>query len=215
MFRRTEPGPELTEPKEADVAMRRVVGVVMSLACVALLSSCSLLPGIHTSGNDDSKQQADAQMQHIADAVKHHDAAALTKLFSPRARAKASNLDSGLKYLFSIFPSGRMTWKIDPGGPGGTGFSKSSKQVLETMAYYNVKANGKTYLLFFADVTTDNFQPHNVGIYAIGVARNNSEDSAEYTASGDPTPYYDWIDTIGIDNLGDTIGDAGVYVAHK
>jgi hypothetical protein len=195
--------------------MRRVVGAVVALGCVALLSSCSLLPNISTSGNDDSKRQADAQMKHIADAVKHHDVAALEKLFSPGARAKATDLDSGLKYFLSIFPTGRMTWKIWPDGPGGTGFSKSSKQVLETEAYYNVNANGKKYELFFADVTTDNVQPDNVGIYALGVARNNSAAGPEWTAAGDPTPYYDWIDTFGIDNLGDTIGDAGVFVPHK
>ena len=149
-------------------------------------------------------------MQHIADAVKNHDAAALKKLFSPGARAKATDLDSGLAYFLSIFPSGRMTWKIENGGPGGTGLSKPPKKVLESFAYYTVNANGKEYELVFADVTTDTFHPHDVGIYALGVARNNP--LAEWTASGDPTPFYDWIDTIGIDNLGDTIGDAGVYV---
>ena len=195
--------------------MRRVVGAVAALVCVALLSSCSLLQNISLPGHDDSKRQADVQMKHIADAVKDHDAAALKKLFSPGARAKASDLDSGLAYFLSIFPSGQMTWKIAPDGPGGTGFSKSSKEVLETEAYYDVNANGKKYELFFADVTTDNVQPHNVGHYALGVARNNSAAGPEWTAAGDPTPFYDWIDSLGIDNLGDTIGAPGVFVPHE
>lgn len=193
---------------------RRVVGVALvSLACVVLLSSCSLVSDVVDQGQ--SKQQADAQMQHIADAVKNHDAAALKKLFSPNARAKATDLDSGLKYFLSIFPTGKMTWKIEPDGPGGTALTTSRKQVLETLAYYNVEANGKQYELFFADVTTDNVHPHNLGIFALGVAQNDSQDSAEYTASGDPTPYYDWIDMVGIDNLGDLHGDPGVFVPQK
>ena len=192
--------------------MRRVVNAVVALGCVALLSSCSLLP-IPIPGNDDSKRQADFQMQHIADAVKDHDAAALKNLFSPGARAKATNLGSGIAYFLSIFPSGRMTWKIENGGPGGTGLSKPPKKVLESFAYYTVNANGKEYELVFADVTTDTFHPDNVGIYALGVARNDP--LAEWTASGDPTPFYDWIDMFGIDNLGDTIGDPGVFVPEK
>jgi hypothetical protein len=198
--------------EKADGLMRRVVGAVVALGYVALLSSCSLLP-IPIPGNDDSKRQADVQMQQIADAVKNHDAAALKKLFSPGARAKATDLDSGLAYFLSIFPSGRMTWKIKSDESGVTGLSKSPEQVLESFAYYTVNANGKEYELVFADVTTDTVHPDNVGIYALGVARNDP--LAEWTASGDPTPFYDWIDMFGIDNLGDTIGDPGVFVPQK
>ena len=193
---------------------RRVVGAVAaSLVCIGLLSSCSLVSSVLD--DTQSKQKADTQMKHIADAVKHHDAAALRKLFSPGARAKATDLDAGLKYFLSIFPTGRMTWKIEPDQPGGTGFSNSSQEISELLAYYDVKANGKQYELFFADITTDNFQPHHVGIYAIGTALNDSQDSAQWTASGDPTPFYNWIDTIGVNNLGDTVGDAGVYIPPK
>ena len=66
--------------------MKRVLGALAALACVALVSSCSLLPDIPTPGNDDTGQKADVVMQDIADAVKHHDVAALKKLFSPGAR---------------------------------------------------------------------------------------------------------------------------------
>lgn len=154
-------------------------------------------------------------MQQIADAVKHHDAAALKELFSPNARAKATDLDSGLKYFLSVFPTGEMTWKIANGGPGGSALTTSRKEVVEMDAYYDVKANGKKYELFFADVTADNVHPHNLGIFALGVAQNDSQDSAEYTAFGDPTPFFDWMDMVGIDNIGDLHGNPGVYVPDK
>jgi hypothetical protein len=205
----------MTYRVKANGLMRRVVGVVVALVCVALLSSCSLLRDISLPGHDDSKRQADVQMQHIADAVKNHDAAALKKLFSPRARAKATGLDSGLAYFLSIFPSGRMTWKIENGGPGGSGFSKSSKRVLETFAYYDVNANGKKYELVFVDVTTDTAHPDNVGITGLGAGQSNAAGAPQWTAEGDPTPFYDWIDAFGIDNLGNTVGDPGVFVPQK
>ena len=33
--------------------------------------------------------------------------------------------------------------------------------------------------------------------------------------SGDRTPFYDWIDRLGINNFGDTVGDPAVYVRHN
>ena len=47
-------------------------------------------------------------MKLIADAAQNHDAAALKKLFSQRARQKAADLDGGLKYFLSAYPSGHF-----------------------------------------------------------------------------------------------------------
>jgi hypothetical protein len=205
MFPGIERGPRMVR--------RGAAAAAVALACAVLLSSCSIVSDVvHP---DQSRKQADAQIQHIADAVKHHDPAALKKLFSPVARAKATHLDSELRYFLSVFPSGRVTWKGQYEGPGGTGLSKSSKEVVETEAYYELKANGKEYELFFADVTADSFQPHHVGIYALGVARDNAAGAAELTPSGGYTPFHNWIDMFGVDNLGDTIGDPGVFVRQK
>jgi len=64
--------------------IRRVLGAGVASACLVLLASCSLLPSPPGSFRDTDEQVAAAQMQHISDAVKDHDAAALKKLFSPR-----------------------------------------------------------------------------------------------------------------------------------
>src|ERR1700709_1050761 len=133
--------------------MKRMLGAVAALARVALLSSCSLWPDIPTPGNDDTFQKADVAMQHIADAVKHHDVAALKRVFSPGARAKATNLDSQLKYFLSFFPSAKLTWEVGGAGPGGTGLSQGGYS-WESFADYKVFADGKTYDLYFAQVTT-------------------------------------------------------------
>jgi len=75
------------------VSVIRIFGVGVALGCTVLLSSCSLLPGLPGTIVDDSGRQAEVQMQHIADAVKNHDAAELKKLFSTDAREKATDLD--------------------------------------------------------------------------------------------------------------------------
>jgi hypothetical protein len=202
-------------PGTAGAVKRGIVAVGAALACVALLTSCSLLQRVTAPARDDSTHQADVQMQHIADALRAHDAAGLKKLFSPRARAHATGLDDGVAYFLSIFPSGLTSWKIENGGPGGSAFSVSSKRVVESFAYYDVTANGHEYELVFVDVTTDTAHPDNIGIIGLGAGRSNAAGAPQWTAEGDPTPFYDWIDAFGIDNLGDTLGAPGVFVPRK
>jgi hypothetical protein len=199
----------------AESVRRGVVGVGVALVCVTLLTSCSLPQRVTAPARDDSTHQANVQMQHIADALRTHDAAGLKKLFSPHARAHAPGLDNGIASFMSMFPSGPTKWKIENGGPGGSAFSRSSKQVVEAFAYYDVTANGHSYELVFVDVTTDTAHPDNVGITGLGAGRSNAAGEPQWTADGDPTPFYDWIDTFGIDNLGNTIGDVGVFVPRK
>jgi hypothetical protein len=143
--------------------MRRVFGAAVALASIALLSSCALLPGLPVANPGDSGGNPDVQMQHIADAVKTQDADALKKLFTSRAREKAVNLDSGLKYFLSIFPSGRMTWK-SLGASSSDDVDDNGKETVVLYATYKVSADGKEYDLFFADYTVDQAEgSHNVG----------------------------------------------------
>jgi hypothetical protein len=191
--------------------MRRAFAVVVGLVCVGLLSGCSLLPKLPPSPlNDDSKQQSDIEMQHIADAVKDHDAAALKKLFSPRAREKATDLDGGLTYFLSVFPSGRMTWESE--GTGSAGINEYPKETVELFARYKVSVGGKKYELYFVDFTVNTASdPHNVGIYALGVTPYTADTP---TASGAPKPFYIWS---GAFRNGDPSnpGTPGVYVPQK
>lgn len=175
---------------------RRVLGVGVVVACVALLSSCALLPP--STIIDDSGQQAEVQMQHIADAVKHHDAAALKRLFSPVAREKATDLDGGLNYFLSFFRSGRMTWKSL--GTATSEHDANWKQSMELFARYKVSADGKEYELYFSDFTVNQVQGrNNVGVYSLAVAPYTAD---PITASGKSKPFFAWQAT----------GTPGVYV---
>jgi hypothetical protein len=186
---------------------RILASVLAALACAALLSSCSLLPDIPTPGNDDTAQKTDVVIQHIADAVKHHDVAALKKEFSPAAQAKATDLDGGLAYFLSFFPSGHMTWQIGGAGPGGTGENDLPNFSWEAFASYKVFADGKTYELFFPDVTTDTPHPEYLGIYALGIVPYST---GAHTASGAPKPFDLWAGQFDIKDHIPT-GTPGVY----
>lgn len=131
--------------------LRRMLGAASALACVALLSSCSLLPPSPGSFRDTDGQKAAVQMQRIVDAAKSHDAAALKKLFSPAAREKATDLDGGLAYFLSAFPSGPVTWKTQ--GTGNVGEDEYFKHVTELRGHFEVSASGKKYELYFAYFT--------------------------------------------------------------
>ena len=188
--------------------MKRVLGVGLALVCVVLLSSCSILPSPPGTISDDDEQRAAVQMRHIADAVKHGDAAALKKLFSPRAREKATDLDGGLKYFLSVFPSGKLTWKTK--GTGSKSDTEGLKQAVELYANYAVSVNGENYSLHFAYFSVNSLDPDNVGIYALGVAPRADYG---YTASGEKTPFAKWVSQFGIsDTTHAATGDPGVYI---
>jgi hypothetical protein len=189
--------------------MRRVLGPVAALVCVGALSACSLLPSRPGSVKDDERI-ASGQMQHIADAVKDHDAAALKEMFSPRAREKATDLDGGLTYFLSAFPSGPVTWKTE--GTGDVGENVFTKRATELFGNYVVSSNGKKYSLHFAYFSVNDFHPNEVGLYALGVEPYDAEPR---TASGAKKPFWVWASQFDIGDNHTSVGDPGVYVPGK
>lgn len=187
--------------------VRRIVGAGIALVCVALLSSCSLLRLPPSPLYDDSKQQTDVQVQRIADAVKHHDADALKKLFSSRARDEATDLDGGLKYFLSAFPSGAVTWKSQ--GISSWSENESLTRVIELYGNYEVLAGGKKFDLYFAYFSVNDFDPDNTGIYALGITPHSASPT---TASGAKLPFDIWASQFGISDKDHmATGDPGVY----
>ena len=188
--------------------VRRIVGAGIALVCVALLSSCSLLRLPPSPLYDDSKQQTDVQVQRIAEAVKHHDADALKKLFCSRAQEKATDLDGGLRYFLAAFPSGPVTWKSQ--GTSSQSQNASIKQAVQLYGHYLVVAGAKKFELFFAYFSVNDFDPDNLGIYALGIAPYTAD---PYTASGAKQPFDVWASQFGISDKDHmATGDPGVYI---
>lgn len=165
--------------------VRRLIAAAVTLACVGLLSSCALLPLA------DETKTADVEMQHIADDVKHHDAAALKELFSKTARAKATDLDGQVAKFLSFFPSGFTSWSDPDGGPGEMDESDGNGKFTALLnGNYKVHANGKTYQLLFEEYAVNTWHPDNVGLYALGVAPYNAYPTTKPTAASNA--FFDW-----------------------
>jgi hypothetical protein len=187
------------------VMMRRVLGAcVVALACVGLLSSCAILPAA------DPTSTADAQMRHIADDVKRHDAGALEALFSKSARAKAPDLDGGVEKFLSFFPSGFTSWSDPDGTPGESDESDGDGKLTVLLdGFYKVHANGKTYDLYFADFAVNTWHPDSAGLYALGVAPYNAHPTTKPTAASNA--FFDWAGQYEIKS-GEATGIPSVYV---
>ncbi len=188
--------------------MRRAVGVVVAVVLIGLLSSCSLLPAPFGQSRDPDIHAAETEAHRIAEAVKDQDATALKKVFSPRARENTTNLDAGVRYFLSVFPSGWTSWKgISPASETDTWGHKEATAVSAT---YKVSANGRKYNVFFFDLRTNDFHPDSVGIWALGAAPWTSDPD---TASGAKKPFYVWGGQFGIDETTRApVGNPGVYM---
>jgi hypothetical protein len=191
--------------------MKRVLAAVAALACVALLSSCSVLPIGPNGTYPDTRKQADVEMGRVADAINHHDATSLKKLFSKSARAKAVGLDSGLRALLAAFPSGFTSWKQADGSPGENIDNSYGKETLFFGAGGEVHANGKLYELYFAYYPVNQVEdPNNVGLNAIGVAPYSKDSSTP----GAKTPLEAWASQFHIEH-GEAAGNPGVFISQK
>jgi hypothetical protein len=163
----------------------------------------STRPGVFIHQGD----KAEVQMEQIAAALNDQDAAALKGLFSAEALGHTAEIDDGLDYLLSLFPTGGITWTPDPAETNPIRSSSyidpDSGNLSEWLqANYQVSANGKEFWLYFASVTIDEANPENVGLERLGVTPWIGERSSD-GMTGPSADFYDWVYV----NVGDTSVD--------
>lgn len=188
--------------------MRTLRTVVVALLCAVLLSSCSSArPGPASTLYVDSQKKTDARMTQIAAALNKHDAGALKAMFSAPALEQSTDIDGRLDHLLALFPNGGVKWTSWDYDTAEREYKKG-KLTEVWLVQYKLSANGKHYELFFADFTVNEIiDPHNVGLYALGVEPWTS--SPMYSCSG---PFFSWACSIHA-NGNDKNGYPGVYVA--
>ncbi|MBN9141694.1 MAG: DUF5104 domain-containing protein [Micrococcales bacterium] len=144
-------------------------------------------------------------MEQIGAALNDRDVAALKGMFSPYALGKAADIDAGLEYLLSFFPDGGVTWKLRTIGSEGQRSFGTRTDMLQ--AYYIVKAGGRQFTMFFADVTVnEGGSADRAGIYAMGVS--------PYTDTLDVGPaqlFFSWAGAMSVDEKFE-MAYPGVYV---
>ena len=149
--------------------MRRLTALIAAIACVLLLSSCSLISGFVGGPSDD--QVVRDKMAHIIEAINDRDAAALRAMFTEYARAEYSaEIDEGVAHLLSLFPHGDVIWEDDgePAG-GGSGSDEYFKSSWLGGMSDLVSSAGKKYVLSFSVFTKNTIDPKNVGIFRISL----------------------------------------------
>lgn len=182
--------------------MRKFLAVLVALASVVVLSSCTFGPfkPPYIQGDDDPQRARD-RMEQIADALGDQDGAALKGMFSAVALEQATEIDEELEYLLSLFPEGEISW--EKAGSHSFGAIENGKKTTLLRVIYRVTADGGDFWLFFADFTENTIDPENVGLYGLGVApRTESEDSEA------EKEFYSWNGQFGLDEK----GTPGIYV---
>lgn len=146
-------------------------------------------PGIYTS----PYRIADARMEQIAEALNTHNAAALKAMFATDVLEQAPQIDEGLDYLLSLFPSGGITWTKDLAATipvQGFTYTQAGKTVESVQGNYRLSVDGHEYWLFFSDTTVNENNPGDVGLENLGVTPWVDERTSEM--SGPAGQFWHW-----------------------
>jgi len=153
-------------------SMRRLATLIVAIAGVLLLSSCSLVSGLLGPSDDQRVDHVVRDtMAHIIEAINDHDAAALRAMFTDYALADYSaEIDEGVAHLLSLFPNGDVIWEDDgePAGGGSGSIEYGKKSWLGGLSDV-VSSAGKKYILSFSVFTENTIDPQNVGVFRIGL----------------------------------------------
>lgn len=149
-------------------------------------------PGVFVSGD---ASLTTSRMRQIVKALNAHDDMRLEAMFTARARAENSpQIRDGIRYLFSVFPKGSISWKESDGGSAIYRKIQGQQSAVLLPTFYLVKSQGKNYRFFFADFTQNTFDSQSRGIYAIGVAAK-----AETVLDDPEAELYGWALKFGVD----------------
>lgn len=191
--------------------MRKLGSLVVVLAGAVLLASCSFNPLELFSGSD--RRLSHERMEQILDAINDQDAATLKGMFTDHALGEYSQeIDEGLEYLLSLFPDGDVVWEDPERGPGHTIWERDDLATLLLPSLYRVSSDGNDYWLYFADLTKNEIDPDNVGVYGMGVAPRTAGSGPAVAGSGPEGVFFSW--TSSFKNLYELDADVppGVYV---
>jgi len=185
--------------------MRRFVAVVASLVSVALLASCSFNPQSWLP-RDDVQLAAD-RMAEIVEAINAKDVTALRGMFTEYALTEYSDeIDEGLTYLLSLFPNGDLIWENPEHRPPVRESFDDRKRTTLVRALYRVTSGGRDYWLYFPYFTVNDQDPHNIGIYGLGVTART-----ETGTSGPEGDFFSWAGSV---NDTHASNPPSVYIPH-
>lgn len=185
--------------------MKKLASVVVALASVVLLASCSLLDplGLFSKGTAELARERAAE---IIDALNSQDAAVLKSMFTEYARTEYSaEIDEGLEYLLSLFPDGDVALGELPTGSVERETMDGGRTTTLGGGSFDVTSGGKEYILYFADFTVNTIDPDNAGIYRMGAVLHTDSRGSDMESA-----FRSWASSIDLDARAG--GPPGVFV---
>jgi hypothetical protein len=119
------------------------------------------------------EHSADERIEQIVAALNAQDPSALRQLFSPYALENSVDIDAGVDYLLSVFPSGELSWSDDTVAPFQLDSSAetragSKSEILR--CNYKISAGGRDFWLYFSEYRVNELADGDwTGLFKLGV----------------------------------------------
>ena len=173
--------------------MKRICESIIFSALI-FFSACSM------GGNvmDRDRKIANERMESLLEAIQDKDRNTLQGLFSKTAITQAKNFESQVMRLFDYY-QGEVLSYDDWGGPGVSDEIENGDRKKSMDLSCDVVTNVREYRFLFLDITVDDYNPDNVGIWSLYVIKKEDDTDPQmgYGGDGKYTPGIN----IGIKNI--------------
>jgi hypothetical protein len=145
------------------------------------VTSCS--PPFLSRFKNNDRQMADEKLKKIIAALESGNNEALKGMFSKRALAEATDIDDGIKYAIQFY-HGKMISQDGALDVLTQKDGKENKKIIK--AFYTVKTDNDTFIVFFIDQTENTVSPDEVGLFMLQVIKE-SDRKEQFDWGGEKT----------------------------
>ncbi|MBQ8935987.1 MAG: DUF5104 domain-containing protein [Oscillospiraceae bacterium] len=145
--------------------MKKIFRLFAFGGCVMLLFSL-----LGCGGDLRNEKIAEATFDTMIECINHEDKEGLKSLFSETAIEEATDLDSEIDLFFNWFDGEIITVEKGP-IPLGERITAQGC-IYHTQIYWHVYTKEHYYTVFIYQITTDEIEPKNEGIYAVQITDN-------------------------------------------
>lgn len=163
--------------------MKRFFRLFSIGGCVTLLFSL-----LGCGGDLKNEKIAEATFDTMIECINHEDKDGLKSLFSETAIEEATDLDSEIALFFDWFDEEIITVEKHHIQLHKTYTAQGD--IYRTRLYWKVYTEGHSYTLFIYQITTDEIEPKNEGVYAMQITDNELAEEWE-KATGERYLYDD------------------------
>ncbi len=158
--------------------------MVLSLVLVSCNSAKSMMHARENELNASNDNKiADTHFNKIMEALKNEDKEGLKRMFSPNALKEAKDIDGGIDYIMKFY---KGNIKSKDCALEVSDHKNNGEKTKEMKAFYTVKTDKDTYIVFFIDDLVDKKNPDNVGLYMLQIIKE-SDRAKEFDWGGDKT----------------------------